>query len=661
MFIKTTVLLACSMLFIWQLFSQEKKLELQELMDRPADTAGINALMNHGVELINVDNGKARTVFNKSLEKSLQINYDYGIGSSYARLGYIEGHEGRNQEGINYAQKALVSFKRINRVKGIVLCYINIGYSFDILGMGDSSLHYLLKGIELLEETKSEPGKLARLYENVGTVLANRKELTKAIFYSRKAVELAISNNDSDYIVTSHSALCNVLLQSKDYRGGLNAARTAQRYLPYQEDPNLIIKAYSHLASAYIKLLEPDSAIVAAKKSMRYSANSDPANFIAAGLELSDAYELKKDHKSQKVVLDTLQRRAEADTRLFHLFSLYERIARLHFAMGNYKEAYAYQSKYSAFKDSFFSKQNTREMAEIESRFQSAQKERALSEKQLQLAQKDLALEKSRRTVLYSMAGLSIMLLVATVFFVRGRSRKKRFALQLESLQKQQEIDMLQALMKGEEKERSRIAKDLHDGIAGMLAAAKMHLGSVVRHEQRLEQLDDYRQTMNLLDEATVEVRKTSHNLMPEVLLQYGLDEALRRYCSNISSSQLLIQYDSWGEIVRFSNGFELSVYRIVQELLNNILKHSQAGEAILQLNHRGHILSITVEDNGVGFDNTGKGIAGMGLKSLATRTQIMHGKMEVDTSPGEGVSVYLEFDTSGVAMMAANEIGEQG
>lgn len=657
MFIKRTVLAAWFMICTLSLFSQEKETDLQGLIDRAVDTAGVNALINYGVELINVDNAKARSVFSISLEKSQRIAYDYGIGSSYARLGYIEGNEGHNQEGIDYAQKALVYYKRIDRIKGIILCYINIGYNFDILGMGDSSLHYLLKGIELLEVTKSEPGKLARLYENVGTVLANRKELAKAISYSRKAVELATSINDSDYIVTSYAGLSNVLLQSNDYRGGLNAARAAQRYLPREEAPSLIIKAYTNLAAAYTKLAEPDSAIMAARKSMRYAANLDITNFIAAGLELSDAYEMKKDYKSQQVVLDTLQRRAEADTSLFHLFSIYERIARLNFSTGRYKEAYTYQSKYSAFRDSFFAKQNTKEMAEVESRFQRSQNERALSEKQLQLVQKDLALEKSRRTVLYALAGLLVMLLVATVFFVRGRSRKKRFALQLESLQKQQEIDMLQALMQGEEKERSRIAKDLHDGVAGMLAAAKMHLLSIVRRERTMEKLDDYHQTMNLLDDATREVRKTSHNLMPEVLLQHGLDEALRRYCNNVSSSQLLIQYDSWGEIIRCSSGFELSVYRIVQELLNNILKHAQAGEALVQLNHRDHMLSITVEDNGVGFDKTSQAVAGMGLRSLANRVQVMHGKMEVDASPGEGVSVYLEFDTSGVAMASASEI----
>ncbi|MDF2190333.1 sensor histidine kinase [Paraflavitalea sp. CAU 1676] len=638
------------------LFSQDKKADLQQLIAQSNDTAGINALMNYGVELINFDNPKAKEVFNITLEKSARIGYDFGMGSSYARLGYLVGHEGRNQEGIDYAQKAVAHFERINRTRGIILCYINMGYNFDMLGLGDSAIHYFLKGIQVLEKSKTEPGKLARLYENVGTGYANRREYAKALSYSRKAVELATSLNDSDYIVTAHTGLSYILNQSKDYKGALEAAQKAKRFLPHQEDPMLIIKAYSHLAAAWAKVNEPDSAIAAAKKSMLYSAKIDPANYIAAGLELADAYELKKDIRSQKNILDTLKQRAEADTSFFHLFSIYDRIAQLNFSTGNYKEAYAYRTKYFAYKDSFYSRQNTRTIAEVESRFQWAQKEKALSEKQLQLTQKDLALEKSNRNVFYALAGLVVMLLIAAVFYIQSSNRKKAFALKLDALHKQQEIDMLEALMQGEEKERSRIAKDLHDGIAGMLAAAKMHLGSIVRKEQGVEQSAHYRQTVKLLDEATGEVRKTSHNLMPEVLLQHGLDEALRRYCGNVSSSTLTFQYDSWGDIERYNSHFELSVYRIVQELINNIIKHAQASEAIVQVNLRDAVLSITVQDNGVGFAKADSNTNGMGLQSLAARTKAMQGKMEIESDPGAGVSVYLEFETGAVAKQPAQE-----
>jgi signal transduction histidine kinase len=129
-------------------------------------------------------------------------------------------------------------------------------------------------------------------------------------------------------------------------------------------------------------------------------------------------------------------------------------------------------------------------------------------------------------------------------------------------------------------------------------------------------------------------------------LLQHGLDEALRRYCNNVNNSKVLqIQYDSWGAIDRFNGSFELSVYRIVQELVNNIIKHSKATQAIVQLSQQDDLLSISIEDNGVGFSNSEPGKDGMGLRSLQSRIKAMNGKMEVESSQQSGVSAYLEFE----------------
>lgn len=132
--------------------------------------------------------------------------------------------------------------------------------------------------------------------------------------------------------------------------------------------------------------------------------------------------------------------------------------------------------------------------------------------------------------------------------------------------------------------------------------------------------------------------------------MQHGLEKALQRYCSIVSNDKLLsIQYDSWGEIGRFASSFELSVYRIVQELINNIIRHAGATEALVQLSCQNHILSITVEDNGAGFSKSGSGDVGFGLASLRSRVQALNGKMDMTNESGSGVSAYLEFDTRAI------------
>ncbi|HYO21866.1 MAG TPA: PAS domain S-box protein [Flavisolibacter sp.] len=226
---------------------------------------------------------------------------------------------------------------------------------------------------------------------------------------------------------------------------------------------------------------------------------------------------------------------------------------------------------------------------------------------------------------------------------------------QVKTEQQLKEMQLWEALVNGEEKERSRIAKDLHDGVAGMLAAAKMHLASLHTADKEMAEAGTFRQAIQLLEEAAIEVRKTSHNLMPELLLQHGLDEALRRYCCNISNgSTLVVRYDSWGDLKRYKNSFELSVYRIVQELLNNIVKHAQASEAIVQFHCDGEVLYITVEDNGIGFSEEQRQKEGMGLCNLQARVTAINGRMQLDAVAGQGVNVYLEFETAGMEKTAS-------
>lgn len=241
-----------------------------------------------------------------------------------------------------------------------------------------------------------------------------------------------------------------------------------------------------------------------------------------------------------------------------------------------------------------------------------------------------------------------LSLLITVIILIRVRNKKRLHSRQLKSMRQEKEVQLLQALMQGEEKERTRIANDLHDGVAGMLAAVKMHFISIAFNNETLLKAEDYKQGIKLLDEVSLEVRKTSQNLVPEVSLQHGLDQALLRYCLSISNtSALVVQYDSFGMIGNFVDSFELSVYRIVQELLNNILKHSMATQAFVQLSQQNDILSITIEDNYVGDSYQQLDPEGMAVKSLQSRIKAINGKIEWEFCEENGVSAYLEFETA--------------
>ena len=214
---------------------------------------------------------------------------------------------------------------------------------------------------------------------------------------------------------------------------------------------------------------------------------------------------------------------------------------------------------------------------------------------------------------------------------------------QIETNEKLKEMQMLEALVEGEEKERSRIARDLHDGISGMIAAAKMQFSALGEKLDEAPALKEFVQGMDLLEKAARQVRATSHNLMPEILLENGLSEALRRYCCNISHDNFMVDYCYIGDMIRFSPNFELSLYRIAQELIGNIIRHSGAGQALIQLSYQQGLLSLTIEDQGKGFFYD-PSLEGTGLRSVKKRVEAMNGHLEIHSAPGKGTSIYIEF-----------------
>ncbi|GAA4746009.1 tetratricopeptide repeat-containing sensor histidine kinase [Flavisolibacter ginsenosidimutans] len=636
-------------------FAQDTALlRLQRL---PDDTAKANRLLAFARTYFGIDNKKAIEILEQGQKLSEQLHYDLGLAVAYKRIGYIHGQEGAYQDAINYYRLALNYYRNTKNVADVLAIYNNMGANLRQLGRVDSAIHYYMEGIERIEatdlekESKSTKQDLLTTYAllntNVSSLYGTMENVPKALAYGEKAIAAAKKLGDTSQLVLALVSVSHANEVKKDFASGLNYAREAVRLAKLQDEPIALSKSYHLLSICYTGLGNLDSAIYAAQRSMQLAKESDRQLYITSFLDLADAYHEKKEYRKEEALLmQGLKELQAVNNMAFYGRNLYEKLANTKYALGDYKAAFDFFEKSIAYKDSTLSEENRETVAKLETQYQTAEKEKVISENKLQLAQKDLQLQKNRNYMYYTLAALVVALLIAALLFIRARHKRRLHQKELKAIQQQKELQLLQALMQGEEKERSRIAKDLHDGVAGMLAAVKMHFSSMPMADE-LESTEGYRQGMKLLNEATQEVRKTSHNLMPEVLLQHGLDEALRRYCASVNNSRTLhIEYDSWGEVDRFDDGFELSVYRIVQELVNNIIKHSQATQAMVQLTQQKDLLSISIEDNGVGFSNDG-GKEGMGLRSLQSRIKAMNGKLEVEASEQSGVSAYLEFDVA--------------
>ena len=150
---------------------------------------------------------------------------------------------------------------------------------------------------------------------------------------------------------------------------------------------------------------------------------------------------------------------------------------------------------------------------------------------------------------------------------------------------------------------------------------------------------------MDILGEMGDEIRKTAHNLMPEVLLKQSLPDAVRAYCNNVRDGALFqLDFQSYGAFDDLTEDFKLNIYRIIQELLKNITQHAQASHVLVELVANENVLTVTVEDDGKGF-NTGEIKNGIGLHNLRTRVNSMDGHFTLESEQGKGTSVFIEFD----------------
>lgn len=203
--------------------------------------------------------------------------------------------------------------------------------------------------------------------------------------------------------------------------------------------------------------------------------------------------------------------------------------------------------------------------------------------------------------------------------------------------------------MKGEEKERTRLARDLHDGLGGMLSGIKYSLNAMKGNlVMTPENHQAFERSMDMLDSSIREMRRVAHNMMPEALVKFGLDTALKDFCNDINQSGTLhINYQSIGlENIEVEQTTSITIYRIVQELVNNTMKHAAAKSAIVQVSKTDNAISITVEDDGKGFNTLVlEGTKGIGWSNIQSRVEYLKGKLDVQSAPGKGTSVHIELN----------------
>ena len=471
----------------------------------------------------------------------------------------------------------------------------------------------------------------------------------RGLSYLKEAEKLALKLNYIPALISVRTNLGNYYAERKDFKAaqkyfGLAVADAEKNWQP-DWHPNILMAALVGKASAFTKTGEAEKAIPLLKKALQIAReNQIIYSEVVAAIELGGAYN-KLNRYRETLELVTTALKAQGGDFNWYKEEGYKVLMDAYEGLGQYKPALEYQRKLYAFNDSLTNKDKTVALNELEIKFQTAIKDKDIAAKKLLIETQKNKISRNN-TLIAGISGAAVLAVLLLVILYKNAAQKQNIQqLEIQTLRRQQEIEILRSKMQGEEQERKRLSRELHDGIGSMIASVIMRLSLLKKQDPALVTSKDFEEVLQMLQETGQEVRKTSHNIMTDIIDKQSLFEAIKGYCDSISrGSQVKIDVQFYGDSDKFSSHCKHVIYRIVQELVHNIIKHAQATEAIVQGVVSEDSFNLTVEDNGIGFDAT-SGPKGLGLRNVESRVKSLFGEFHVESSPGKGTTFNMEFE----------------
>ncbi len=495
---------------------------------------------------------------------------------------------------------------------------------------------------------------LGKCFFDLGLAFKNMGQNKKVKEYCAIAIEILRKANapvDQQVAVYITAAETGVLLNELDEaKKNLDSAKKILHPFPdsrYFIDYYASEGMYLNVKGSYDESLKSiEKGILLAKSSnLRY-------NELRLWLQKFYLFFNKKDFSKAKEVLYYLIEQKEMTALSNNALQVYNGMAETHAGLGDMKLAYEWQKKYGKLSDSIYEDRLKNTINELELKFNNAESQKKIA---VLNAEKDKASlqSKNNRLLNWILGGAGLFLLLTTVLAWKYNVNIKKLALQKEvnhqqqikEVQQQQQLELTQALLQGEERERKRIAGDLHDGLGGMLAGVKINLSRISSTNTQSVFASDLPKVISQLDNSVNELRRIARNMMPETLLNSGLEATLKDICESLLSEHTKLDFQALNIRKDIPQDMQVTIYRIVQELLANAIRHANARNILVQCSQENNMFYITVEDDGKGFNGLETGGKGIGLTNVKNRVDYLNGQIEINSSPGGGTTINIELN----------------
>lgn len=511
----------------------------------------------------------------------------------------------------------------------------HIGVASYFKGKYDVAAKNFYESIAILEKA-NEKKKLAPVYNDLAKLYRKTRDLDRALQNYNKADAIYRQLNDTAGISMILNESGVVFEYREDYTEAINRYTSSMKLAEAAGDSLSVSYSLSNIAGVYV--IQKKYAL--AEKNLLRALNIRQIlkDSFAIALTYSDlgvAMNGKGDYNKAIEYLSLSNQMAEHLKYPELQSNNYSELSTVAQKQGDFQKAFQYFMKRSALRDSLYALEKTRQIEELNTKYETAQREQ-----QIQNQQNKIRLQ---NFLFIGIAGL--VLLAGLLIYSQYKRYRLRKETQLQAeIMRQQEI-AVKAVMEAEENERERIAKDLHDGVGQMMSAAKMNLSAFESEIQfsNAEHKESFEKIISLVDESCKEVRTVSHIMMPNALLKSSLGAAIREFVDKLNNKTLKVHVYTEGLDERLDSNVETVLYRVIQECVNNTIKHAGATTLDISLIKDKDGISGTIEDNGKGFDTTDKEkFEGIGLKNVTTRIEYLKGTVDFDSAPGRGTVVAL-------------------
>ena len=565
--------------------------------------------------------------------------------------GSTERYKLRYESAVLLFDSAIVEFQSIENDLGVAQGLFSKGMAFHYQAKLDTALLFYKEAAELFVAL-NDTTFLLKAYNNMGIIAASIKDYPKARAYQKQSIVYLDQTKETDFLANFYTSLGNLQLDVQHwYSSGYNFEKA--------------LKVYEHIGHEQGMLWSHNNVANAAYYGGDFALAHEHFKLgLSKAIALKDSSEMSRLYSNMgwsKISMGQVAESKEFFDRGLEiaistgsndlLTQAYTGLADYYIEIGDYKLALENFTKSRDAQDRMLNEKRLEQLNALQTKFDMVEKEKSIAMLGQKNAQSELAITQHRSWIIGLVLGFFILASFSAFIYVQ---RKRKHDSETASKELEFRKKLIDATIIAEEQERQRIAKDLHDGLVQSLAAIKIGLQLFMRKSKLEESAEkELTEKVAMVDEAAVEARNISHQMMPRALTETGLVSALDDMLNKtIGQSEMKYTFEHFGiGEGRFKPSIEIGVYRIAQELVNNILKHSKAESCTIQLYKTKSHLILHVEDDGQGFKLEDKQKqSGIGLSNIFSRASAVNGEVNYEGGQPHGTiaNVRVPIDNLG-------------